>query len=131
MIEQGLVELVQGNAGVSAIAAAGGYFAILPKDATLPSWTYTFIFNSSGLTLTTPESQTPSRVQIDCYGSAAADAIRLAKAIDSVLSGYRGTLADPDSIFVQGCFQINSIDFFDDARRTYRRMLEYRLWYNA
>jgi hypothetical protein len=32
---------------------------------------------------------------------------------------------------VQGIFRINKRDFFDDARRTYRRMLEYEVWSNS
>lgn len=132
MIEQGLISLVQGNAAVSAIAVSGGgYFAELPKDAALPSWTYAFISGVPGLTLASPENLTHARYQVDCYGAVAADAIRLARAIHSVLNGFRGTLTDPDSTKVQGCFQSNLIDFFDDASRTYRRLLEYQLWFDA
>jgi hypothetical protein len=70
------------------------------------------------------------RLQIDSFGTVAADAIRLAAAIDGVLSGYAGALSDPDHMVVQGCFRSNLIDFFDDASRTYRRMLEYELWFH-
>ena len=37
---------------------------------------------------------------------------------------------DPDSTVIQGCFRSNLIDFFDEASRTYRRMLEYELWFS-
>lgn len=131
MIEQGLVLLVNGSTAVTEIAPAGGYLATLPKDATLPSWTYRFISDVPGLTLETTETLTRSRVQIDCYGNTAADAIRLAHAINAMLSGYTGVLSDPDATRVQGCFQSNKIDFFDDASRTPRRLLEYQLWYVA
>src|SRR6185437_13626272 len=107
MLEEGLVTLVQGNAGVSAIAAAGGFFAELPKGQPLPSWTYLVVSDNADYTLDGPMSLGSRRMQIDCYGDAAAQAIRLAKAIDNLLSGYRGTLADPDSTIVQGCFRIN------------------------
>ena len=51
--------------------------------------------------------------------------------IDAVLNGYAGTLADPDHTVVQGILRTNRRDFFDDERRTYRRMLEYEVWSNS
>ena len=70
-------------------------------------------------------------VQIDCYAATRGEAVLLAAAIDAVLNGYAGTLADPDQTVVQGIFRINKRDFFDDARRTYRRMPEYEVWSNG
>jgi hypothetical protein len=126
MIEQGIVTLVQGTPAVAAIATVGGGFlGTLPKDAALPSWTYIIVSDPVDYELTGPVSLGSTRVQIDCYGASGADAIRLAKAIDTVLIGYRGTLPDPDNTFVQGCFRTNKIDTFDDDARNYRRMLEY------
>lgn len=128
MIEQGLVQLVQGTPAVAAIAAAGGGFmGQLPKDFTLPSWTYMIVSDPVDYELLGPTSLGSTRIQIDCFAASAADVIRLAKAIDDVLVGFHGTLADPDSTVVQGCFRGNKIDFFDDAARNYRRMLEYMI----
>jgi hypothetical protein len=129
MIEQGLALLLQGTPAVAAIATSGGGFlSTLPKDfvlANAPSWTYTIVSDPTEYELTGPVSLGSTRIQIDCYGASGADAIRLAKAIDSVLIGYRGTLADPDNTRVQGCFRTNRIDFPDYDARNYRRMLEY------
>ena len=69
------------------------------------------------------------RLQINCDGAIAADCIRLARAIDDVLSGYNGVLQDPDETPVHGCFRTNVIDFFDDPGRTSRRILEYEIWF--
>jgi hypothetical protein len=128
MIELGVVLLVQGTAAVSAIAPTGGYFAQLPKDFTLPSWTYQKVSDPANYVLSGAMTQGQLRMQIDCYGDTAADAILLAKAIDELLSGFRGTLPDPDSTFIQGCFRSNELDFFDVDSRTPRRMLEYQIW---
>ena len=126
MIEQGLVQLVQGTPAVAAIATAGGGFlGTLPKDFLLPSWSYVIVSDPVDYELTGPVSLGCTRIQIDCYGTVGADAIRLAKAIDAVLIGYRGTLPDPDATVVQGCFRTNKLDFFDSDARNYRRMLEY------
>jgi len=129
MIEQGIVLLVQADTSVAAIAAAGGFFAQLPKDQALPSWTYRLVADKSSYTFVGPVAVGSRRLQIDCYGYAAADCILLGNAIDAVLSGFKGTLNDPDATIVQGCFRTNGMDFFDEVSRTFRRMLEYDLWF--
>jgi hypothetical protein len=131
MIEQGFVKLVQGASAVNAIAATGGFLAELPKDQALPSWSYTTVADSADYVLGGPVDLGSWNVQIDCYAATREQAVLLAAAIDAVLNGYAGTLADPDQTVVQGIFRINKRDFFDDARRTYRRMLEYEVWSNG
>lgn len=127
MIEQGMVLLVQGNAGVAAVASAGGGFlGSLPKDFPLPSWSYIVASDPVDYELGGSVNVSNTRIQIDCYGASAVDALALAAAIDAVLQGYHGTMTDPDSTVVQGCFRSNKIDFFDDEARNYRRMLEYQ-----
>lgn len=133
MIEEGFVKLVQGAPAVAALATVGGFFAELPKDQPLPTWTYTVISNVSnyGLSASPPTvGLNMNRMQVDCFAAEAADAIKLARAIDDVLSGYRGILTDADATRVHGCFQSDVMDFFDDQSRTYRRMLEYELWFS-
>ena len=131
MTEQGFVLLVQSNTAVRAIAATGGFLAELPKDHPLPSWSYTTVADSADYALAGPVDLGSWNVQVDCYANTREQAVLLASAIDRVLNGYAGTLADPDHTVVQGIFRINKRDFFDDARRTYRRMLEYQVWSNS
>jgi hypothetical protein len=131
MIEQGFVQLVQGASAVNTIAATGGFLAELPKDQVLPSWSFTTVADSADYVLAGPVDLGSWNVQIDCYANTREQAVLLAAAIDAVLNGYAGTLADPDHTVVQGIFRINKRDFFDDARRTYRRMLEYEVWSNG
>ena len=130
MIEQGIVALVQGDPVVSGIAPIGGFAVQLPKDQVLPSWTHIAVTEKPNYTFKGPVTLRPRRLQIDCYGYVFADCILLGNAIDAVLSGFSGTLSDPDSTFVQGCFRTNQIDFpLDATSRTFRRMLEYELWF--
>lgn len=133
MIEQGLVGLVQADAAVRAIAPTGGFLSTLPKDFAQASWTHKVVSQPTSAGLTTVKGLTMRRVQIDCYGTAAsqgADTIHLAVAINNVLEGFRGTLGDPDATYVDSIFLSDVMDFFDDAGRTYRRMLEYEIWFN-
>lgn len=130
MIEQGIVKLVQSDLTVNALVPVGGFFAELPKDQALPNWSYRSISLVANTGLQFSTGLRMMRLQIDVYGDIngrGADSIALAKAIDHVLNGFAGTLSDPDSTFVSSCFLSDEIDFFDDAGRTYRRMLEYEI----
>ena len=130
MIEQGLAKLVQSNPAVAAIAQNGGFLQMLPKDFPLPSWTQQLIVENTYYSLTSVTGVRKRRIQIDCYAVDADGVVALADAIDLVLSGYHGTLSDLDNTVVQGVFQNNAIDFFDAASRTYRRVLDYDVWFN-
>lgn len=131
MIEQGLVLLVQGDVTVKAISPKGGFLAQLPKDFTLPSWIYEVVSDPTDYELSGPVSQSSTRIQIKCIGTAGADVIRLAKAINNVLNGYHGTFTDPDATVVHGCFKTNSVDFYDDDARNYVRILEYLICFDS
>jgi hypothetical protein len=129
MIEQGLVALVQDDTNVQAIATAGGGFcASYPPNFQLPTWTYLIVSDVAEYTLMGQSGTGSRRFQIDCYGNTAAEAITLATAINAVLGGYRGTLSDSDNTIIQGCFHINTLDFFDTSLRNFRRSLEYEIW---
>ena len=129
MIEQGIVMLVQASPAVAAIAPGSGFFAEAPKDHALPLWTYISVSETEPYALDGAHGLISRRLQINCDGAIAADCIRLARAIDDVLGGYSGVLADPDETVVHGCFRTNLIDFFDDPGRTSRRVLEYDIWF--
>jgi len=119
--------LVQGTPSVAAIAASGGFMTGVPKGTPLPTWEHTTVTAQPDYTLKGESGLVRRTVQIDCHGTKPADTILLGKAIDAVLSGYQGVLNDPDATYVHGCFQTNLIDFFDDADRSYRRMIEYEV----
>ena len=132
MLEAGLVELVMANAAVTAIAATGGFLLSLPKDqlsTVTASWSYQVISDHSVYGLRGEHGFVTRRLQVDCFSDSTHPGlcITLAKAIDHVLSGFMGTLPDTDATMVFGCFRSDLQDFFDDAGRTYRRMLEYEI----
>jgi Bacteriophage HK97-gp10, putative tail-component len=112
---------------VAAIAPGSGFFAEAPKDHALPLWTYVSVSEVQPYALSGEHGFIIRRVQINCDGAIAADCIRLARAIDDVLSGFSGVLADGDATRVHGCFRTTLIDFFDDPGRTSRRIIEYEI----
>jgi hypothetical protein len=130
VIEAGIVQLIQADSAVSGLCPNGaGFLAQLPINQQLPSWSYTFVSDVPTYVFEGRDALTMRRLQIDCYASNGADAINLAHAIDAVLSAYHGTLPDSDRTIVSGCMRSNLIDFFDLESRSYRRLLEYKLWF--
>ena len=128
-MEAGLAQLVQANAGVAAVCPVGGFLTQLPKDQTLPSWSFIVVSDSALYTFEGESALGSRRLQIDCFGNTGQETIQLAGAVDAVLSGYQGTLPDVDATALAGCFRSGMHDFFDDYRRCYRRMLEYTIWF--
>ena len=127
MIEQGIQILVQANAAVAAISTFGGFSTQLPENAAKPPWTQTLVSDPVDYKMDGVVDLGSRSIQIDCFAATMSDAMSLAAAIDAILSGYRGQLADDDAVFVQGCFRTDMRDFFDDAPRTFRRMLQYSI----
>lgn len=128
-IEEGLVRLIQADAGVVAIASVGGFLAELPKDQALPSWSYALLSEDRIYTHDDgPAALRPAIVEITCYGDAAV-VVRLAAAIDQVLDGFCGAL--PEGTVVNGCFVLSrpGPDEYDGARRCWLRSLIYEIHY--
>jgi hypothetical protein len=135
MIEMGFVSLIQSGLGSPPIAP-GGFAVQLPKDqisAAAPmAWTYRTTGADPTYILGGQDGVTDWHVTIDCHGLTMANAITLARAIDSVLRGAPSmTLPDPDHTVVQGIFRESAeIDGYSDMNRSFVRTLEYRVVYN-
>src|SRR4051812_24491038 len=128
MIEEGLVKLIQGNSAVAALTpAGGGFFVALPKGQTLPSWSYQSISDTADYCLDGTRGVAMRRVQIDVFGSdesRGADCLALAAAINDACDGVVGlTMADTPPTYLSACIRSDVQDFFDDAGRTFRRMI--------
>lgn len=143
MIEQGLSMYIQAGlaALVPPVVAAGAFFGgQLPTDQIQSTqggtrgpmaFAYKSVNSKPEYVLNTQTGWTEWQVQINCHGSAQADAIILARAIDKVLrGGFKGTFPDPDSTYVFGLFRLGSqVDGFNDPNRSYVRSLEYEIQY--
>jgi hypothetical protein len=125
MLEQGISMLV--NATISSPPFIGGFDVQLPKGAALPNWTYRNISDVPNTGLLFAKGLARRRLQIDVYGYAAADAFTMASTIDGILHGFAGILPDPGATFVSSCFRSDIEDYYDEASRTWRRMLEYEI----
>jgi len=143
MIDQGIVDLLANDSGVAAIlktstvaqltgwtAQASIYQVVAPEDLErLPLIAFSYVGGSSGNTLDGVGGIQKLRLQIDCWGTTPVDAKNLADAVRKVLDGYQGVLSD--GTWLQSAVMVHpGIDFFSDASRYYRRMLEFYLLYN-
>ena len=135
MIEEGIIGLVAAGLAAASppIVVTGGSLATLPKGQALPSWTYQMVSGVPDRTLWNPKGGlVAGRIQIDCYGYSAADAVGLARAITGVLHGHRGTLPDADATYLDSAFWSDVHDpEWDEASRTWRRMIEFEISYQA
>jgi hypothetical protein len=128
VLNDGLVDMVSNDPAVKELCPVGGFMAELPKDFTLPGWTYRTITEPVDYTL--QGGQFPAaRIQIDCYGTPA-QALNLGRAIDSKLSGFAGTLLDIEATIVQGIFRSDRMVMYDSDPQTFRVMLEYEVRYS-
>lgn len=139
MIEAGIIALVNSDPTVTEILSQspdgpeGGFgFDELSKNLPLPSWAFRFFGGQRMITLLGARGWQSRRLEIHSLGSDGDQCILLANAIDLVLNGFTGPLPDPDTVMVDYCFSVNSpIDFFDSIARSYRRVHEYRIAFNA
>jgi len=133
MIDEGLVSLLAGDAGVKAILASGDagsiYQMVVPEDeAQYPCIGYQFVGGASGGTFNTSGMQR-SRVQLDCWAIRPEDGMHLAEAVRKALNGYQGLLSD--GTYLSNAVLIHpGVDLFSDQSRFFRRMLEFYLLYN-
>jgi hypothetical protein len=129
-IEAGLVALIQTGL---ADTVQGGFGVILPKDfinsTNTQAWCYRTILSIPQYVLSGEQTFTRLEIQFDCHGYQMSDAISLAAAITSTLSGgWHGTLSSGEVVL--GIYRLPSqVDGYDDINRTFIRSLEYQVQY--
>lgn len=126
MIEAGISHLLVTTPAVEAICGTRIYPMILPTEPTYPAATYQMISANPDPTLDTSGFQR-WRIQFDCFGRSYSDAAGLRGALITALNGYLGTLNDGTRL--QNAEFHNLTDFFYDASRTYRCMVEFYVYF--
>jgi hypothetical protein len=116
MIELTIPALLQASAAVTAFTGTRIYPLVLPDDATLPAIHYAVIGGSASPTYTSVGSQ-KFRIELNCWASTYADAVRLRAAVITTLSGYYdGTTSiqflSPQDLFDHELLQFRAIAEF-------------------
>lgn len=137
MIEQGLLQKLTTDAGVSALVGTQVYWILAPKGAAVP-----YIVGSRTATGDTHTVDGDIKLrgglfQVDCFASGAGNigyyaSRAIAKAVRDSLEGYKGTLPDADSTAVNAVFVQKDWDMpYQEGAKgfVYRALLEFRVWY--
>jgi len=140
MIEDGIVQLLYAQSGVtSLIGSAGIYPVLLPKDALGPpnpfvALTYQRVSEvTDNIFEANPRFNLKrSRFQFDAWGGGINGyslARQLKRAVCAALLDFRGTLPDADSTMVRDVLPDTAMDLFEDGPRYFRKTFDLIVWY--
>jgi hypothetical protein len=125
MLEQGLVNLLISDVGVSALIGDRLYPVQGPPDNPVYSYvTYQDVAGSSSKTMDGAEWDS-RRIQFDIWGASYGACKAVAIALRNVLSSFAGTLSDGTRVL--SVSRVNYIDHFDSDSRSYRSIAEYQI----
>lgn len=124
-IEASLRSLITGNAGISAIVSTRVYPVVAPDNVTFPCLTYQRITSAKEATLNDGGSFTTANFEINIWtpkttaaGAGGFEQARdLARKIEGVLNGYRGTVSSVD---IQGILIQNEAHGYETDIEVYR-----------
>jgi len=110
IIEQAIKNQLQADAAVLALTVERIHYANAPQDTPKP---YVVMYKISDVPTYThggKDGKHTARIQLSCYGTTYLSVKNVSAAIDSVLSGFKGTLGGVGGMTVQGCFKDGDMD---------------------
>lgn len=128
-LETALVSYLKDDANLTGLIAGRVTWQRLPEKQTLPAIScartsarriYTYD------TFEETDAWTTARVQIDCWGRSAEEAIEVGEAVLMALSGYGG---DMSGEYIGSSFAADEIDLYDVPTQLYRRVLDFEISY--
>jgi len=122
MIEQGLRTLLLDDVALNLLVDSRIYGLKLPQKPTLPALVITKIDGNDRYSTEGSTGPTQGRFQIDCWADHLGEARTVSKAVNNILSGYKGIAGDE---LIQGSFVQTETDGHDWELKTFRRMLDF------
>lgn len=98
----------------------------LPQDVVFPALTYQAISGSSPVSHEGGTGIAQKRIQFDCWGERYDDALALAGALRTALSGVLTSMGGTPSVAGR---IVNDLDVSEPEPSLWRRMIETALWY--
>src|SRR5258707_13846243 len=145
MIEQGLLQLLSGNSGVTALIPndVGGHpqihWLVAPKGEKPPYIVLSRVVTGDTYTMAGATGLRDGLFQVDCYTDTKAGISagyylgrRISTAVRQVLESYRGNLPDTDATAVTAVFTEKDWDMpYEEGGGgfVFRALLEFRVWY--
>jgi hypothetical protein len=145
MIEQGLVQLLNTNAGVTALVpddSAGTpqiYWGAAPKSAKVPYIVLSRVGTKDEYTMAGPIGQRNGLFQVSCFTDSTTGVANgyytsraMSVAVRQVLQSYRGNLPDTQSTAVTAVFTEKDWDMpYEEGSKgfVFHALLQFRVWY--
>ena len=124
--EEGLLALLAGNAGITAIAGESIFPGMLPEEPTYPAVTCLRISTPEEHTLDGKPSLADPKFQIGCWARTYSQAKQLAAAVRALLDGFIGALGAGGPA-CQGALIVDHRDYFESEPRVWNMQLDVTL----
>ena len=94
MIEQGLLQLVATDTGISTLVSGKVYWILAPKGAAVPYVVLGRVTTKNSYDMVGDTGLREGLFQADCYATDYYDSRAISKAVWNLLKSYRGSLPD-------------------------------------
>ena len=128
-MEEALRALLLSGSDLTAQVGTRVHCVRSPQAAALPRVVLYRISGERDMHMQGPSGLVASRVQVDCIGASYGSAKAVARAVETVLSGYSGTFS---GIWFQGVFLISERDDYEDGDtpdKLFRTSLDFNIWH--
>lgn len=125
--EEGMLDVLEANAGLLALISTRIYPRELPQEPTLPALTYSLVTAPTDYTHDSGVKKVRAQYQFDCWGTSYGETVRLATALKLAIPSLRAVLSSGHRC--DRAFIVNSGDTYDPESKRDRRMVEVELSY--
>lgn len=127
--ESRFADYLLGDDGISALVFDRVYPTRLPEKTTLPAITWHRVSANRQYTFDTFDDTDPwvqARVQLNCWGRDALEAMDVGTAVLAALSGFEG---DMGGDLIGSSFAVDEFDIYDAPTKYHRRILDFMISY--
>jgi len=127
-VQEALVQILTADGAVHDLVGDRVYPAAVPQGGVLPAVAYKRISNMRVYSHGGDSHLARPRFQLDCVAESYSEAVRVAEAVTTALSGYRGD----EVVRVEATFIENEMDYFqllDDDSRRYIASVDVFIWH--
>jgi hypothetical protein len=126
-IEDAIYGELSTRSEITGLASDRTYPHHLPQNPTYPAQSYRTVTSAVPMAHDGPGDLVTQRIQFDHYGRTAKEARSLARAVRSVLNGFRGTLGG--LVEVHGIFFLNEVSDFGGGAEVHRTTTDFKFVY--
>lgn len=128
-LEHAIYEYLTADTRVMTAVNTRVYLQRLPEGTTLPAVAYHRVSTERLYTFDSFDDTDPfvrARVQFDCWGRTALEAVEVGEAVMVALSGYDGSLSGEP---IQASFVVDEFDDYEASTKFYRKVADMMITY--